>query len=74
MILQNRREDTHPKLDGDREEVTPSLLGNLGTARNAWKVDEAGLDETLSTLQGLQQLLSEPDLLLARSIYAKHVG
>lgn len=52
---------THPKLDGDREEVAASLLGDLGTTRDAREVDEGRLDQTLLTLDSLQKLLGETE-------------
>ncbi len=50
---------TYSELDGDREEVNASLLGNLLSAGNTGKVDEAGLDEALGTLDSLEDLLGE---------------
>lgn len=59
MHSTGQEDDTHAKLDGDGEEVAASLLGDLGTTGNAGKVDKARLDETLGTLDGLEQLLGE---------------
>ena len=80
MILQNREKrgegcvNTHAELNGDREVVAASLLGDLGTTRDAGKVDVAGLDETLGTLDGFEELLSESVLVLARFRSKTHNG
>lgn len=50
---------TYTELDGNREEVNTSLLSDLLSAWNARQVDVAGLDETLLSLESLQDLLGE---------------
>jgi hypothetical protein len=50
---------TYAKLDGDGEELGASGLGDGITALNTGKVDEAGLDNTLLALGGLDDLLGE---------------
>lgn len=54
------RGKTYAQLNGNREEVTASLLGDLFTAWHTRKVNIAGLDEALSTRNSLEQLLGEP--------------
>jgi hypothetical protein len=50
---------TYTKLDGNREELGTSGLGDGVTALNTRKIDEAGLDNALLTLGGLDNLLGE---------------
>jgi hypothetical protein len=50
---------THAELDGHGEEVDTGLLGNSLASRDARKVDIAGLYESLLTLDGAEDLLSE---------------
>jgi hypothetical protein len=54
------RGGTYPELDGNREEVDASLGSNLLAAGDAGEVDVAGLNESLSALDGLKHLLGEP--------------
>lgn len=53
------RNSTYSELNGDREEVAASRLGNSLTSRNAGKVDVAGLNEALLALDSPEDLLSE---------------
>ena len=50
---------TYAKLDGNREELGAGGLGDSITALNTGKVDEAGLDNALLALGGLDDLLGE---------------
>lgn len=54
-------DETYAKLDGHGEEVAADRLRDVGTARDAGKVDEAGLDKALGALDGLEELLSEAE-------------
>jgi hypothetical protein len=47
------------KLDGHREEVRAGGLGDSVTALDTGEVDEAGLDDALLALGGLDDLLGE---------------
>ena len=62
---------THSKLDGDREEVTASLLGNVGASRDTRKVYKCRLNQALLTLDSLQQLLGET---IRQHQYASHTA
>lgn len=59
MVNAKGTDTTYTKFDGDREEVTACLLGNLSTAGDAWEVDIAGLGQALGTRNGLEQFLGE---------------
>lgn len=54
------RVGTHPKLNGNGEEVTAGLLRNLRATGDTGEVDEAGLNEALLAPDSLQELLGEP--------------
>lgn len=52
-------ESTYSELNGDREEVAASLLGDSITSGNTGQVDVAGLDEAGLALDGTENLLGE---------------
>jgi hypothetical protein len=53
---------TYAKLNGNREELGASGLSNGITTGNTGEVDEAGLDNALLALGGLDHLLGESTL------------
>ena len=55
---------TYAELDGNREEVDTSLLGNGLTSGDTGEVDVAGLNEALLTLDGAENLLSEATFII----------
>jgi hypothetical protein len=55
----NHSRTTHAELNGDGEEVGARDLGNGITASDTGEVDEAGLDNALLALGGLDHLLGE---------------
>lgn len=51
--------ETYTELDGNREKVATGLLGNCLATGDTGEIDIAGLNETLGTLDGLEQLLGK---------------
>lgn len=52
-------EDTYSELDWDREEVNTGLLGDGITTWDTWKVDKGWFNNTLLTVDGLQDLFGK---------------
>lgn len=67
VFWRDKRGNTYAQLDGNREEVASSLLGNLLTTWYTRQVDVAGLNETLCACNSLEQLLGEPAIKSALS-------
>lgn len=53
--------NTYAKLDWNGEEVDAGSLRNTIATSNARKIDEAGLDDALFALNGLDNLFGEPE-------------